>query len=374
MPFKITREAHFLISLCKSEKVYQQELLLDYLPRVNWETMIRECIRHKMLPTLFYHLMVNYEKLTTDKYLSRKMMEFIIANCDLYALKKHVFLTFAEKITSEFHENQLPLVTNKGIILESTVHYADGRRQLGDDIDFMILPEDRNKTVNLMKNLGFVNGKYDVIKKKIVEKQRKDLILYNLYPDHLPPFILETHNLALTHVYVDFANSFTWHGSNYEISMMDAFENRELIEISFNSERFNLVKLSVYYEFAFLAMHIFREAWFISINLEGNNDVNLVKFFDIYQYLKQKSKFFLDEAFSNMLSKYMIEKPVSWVIYHTDQIFGSTFHKDLNLTDLDEAFLNGAFNKDGVTIRWKGNMLSRLFSKNRTECFENICS
>lgn len=364
------KEINLLLSLAMADEKYPKEQLMGFLEGINWGSLIELSIRHKMLPTLAFHLHQYYHELTELGLMKYHIANFFVRNHGINVQKKKITLELSERIFYRFEQERIPIVMNKGLVLEKQIHYGDCRRHLGSDIDFMIHPEHREQTFNTLKDMGFSIGKYDIATGKIIEHTRQESLIYKFSPDHLIRFTTLTDELTCRHMDLDFANNLSWHNSQYVIPMEDALKEIETITVNFQNREYQIRKFNDHFEFIFVLMHLYREAWFYKKDIQIEEDVNIKKFFDVIQYLKQRKDVIFSESFLMLLEKYNILKPFKWVIIHTDFVFGTNFSTEIDTSDIDEAYLNSAFESQGKTRLWKGNMTERLFSENRKGLFE----
>jgi hypothetical protein len=365
-----SREVGLLLSFAMADKEYPLEKLAEELRDINWGGLIELSIRHKMLPTLSHHLCRHYAALTNKGLIKYHIANFFVRNHGLNIEKKKITLELSERIFNQFEKEGIPVVMNKGLVLDKQIHYGDGRRHLGSDIDFMIHPESRERTYDLLTELGFTEGRYDIAEGKIISHSRQNSLIYKFSPDHLIRFTTLTGGYTCQYMDIDFANNLSWHNSQFVIPVEDALENIETIEVEFSGRQYRIHKFNDFFEFIFVFMHLYREAWFYKRDINIEEDVNIKKFYDVVQYLKQRGESLLSEAFMNQLEKYNILMPFKWVVIHTDMVFGTDFSKNMDISDIDPSYLNSAFESQGKTTTWKGTMAERLFSENREGLFE----
>lgn len=368
---KHNKEYNFLISLCKSSETYPLDLLIRELKNINWGELIDSSIRHNMLATLSHHIVINYVKLSAEGLLNYHLGNFFIREKTYTHYLKDIMIDNALRISGLFKKEGVSYVINKGIVLETHVHFGDGRRDLGSDIDFMILPEDRTKAFNILKGTGAIVGKYDTIVKQVIEHSREEILTYKFNPDHLLRFTLKTNKDFIDYIDIDVANSITWHNSEMQVPMEMAFEDIESIEVMYDGVPHRIKKFNITFEFLFVVMHLYREAWFYKRTSKWNSDVNLKKFFDVYQYLSKYKKIIFNDTFYKKMDALGFLKPFKWVVMHTDNVFDSDFSKNLDTSDIDEKYLYGAFESQGKITHWKGEMKERLFEKDRSKLFLN---
>lgn len=338
---------------------------------IDWGELLDQAIRHKLLPTLAYHIIKLFY--TSSSPFPKPPIPNLIGWHLYTALNGNRLRINIDKreiieIINEFNKNKIPICATKGITLVESVHYGDGRRNVSTDIDFLINPKHMIEASKIMASLGYTSGYFDMSKNDIMPHSRQDQILYKMNPDHLLPFVRLTNDIMWKYTEVDFSNSFTWHDSTFSIPIEDAFEQLEFMNLEGYTTK--IPKLSSQFEFIFVCLHLYREAWF-KRNIELEQDVNLMKFFDVIQLFHQNQSEINNVQFKKLLKKYKIENQILWVLEHTDTVFGTSIVESLNLgIILEEEFLYSAFISGNVSRKWKGTMKDRLHNKNSEECFK----
>lgn len=358
---KYEKEFQALIEICSCDKTIEYEKIVKLIGQVEWDKILYFSIKNKVATTLSYHLFIFYNKLTADRYLPWNIGKHFLLIYNYNLEKKQKYLDLIVRIVEKMDQANIPIVVNKGLVLEEYIHYGDCRRNLDTDIDFMIKPEDREGAISVLNSLGIVMGHYDRLSKTIIEHNRKNLLIYTLNPDHLVPHVALIKEGICEFVDIDFSNSMTWHGGEYNIPMDDVLKVIEKIPVYSQGKTYVIPKLSINFEFIFLIMHLFREAWFYKRSSQLENDVNIMKFFDIYQYLKQHINKLMSHKFEEIVRKYNVEKPVVWTIAQTDKIFQSEFLKDFSFTFTpDESFLNSAYQSTDKIIILEDTIIDRI--------------
>ena len=341
--------------------------------KINWGEVIEQSMLHKMLPTLaermvsqFYTSSVHIKYDCMPNFIGGYFRQALLTNIQ----KIKVFRKAMLPILEAFKNRNIPIVSTKGFVFENTLHGANGSRNFNTDVDFMILPKNMNDAEEIMKDLGIAQGYYDYNTNSILPHSRKDILTYKMSPDHLAPFCVITGDPIIKFVYVDFASSFTWINSPYEISIKDALAKKEKIEIDHEDFKIIVPKFDLAYEFIFTILHLFREAWIERwVNIQ--QDVNLMKFFDVIQLYYSNEDYFSSDLFRDLLDKYDINRPVYWVLEHMDRTFSTDAVKRMKLQKYsDEDFLFSANGNLSGPKEWYGSMRDRLHTKDRTSCFK----
>jgi hypothetical protein len=339
------------------------EILADFLSRdVQWGDLLEQALRHKLLPLLA-------TQVADEPY--RRILPWHIRN-HLGATLCHnrqriqVYRTAAVEIAGALARADVRFVATKGITFESTLYGGTGARYM-NDLDFMILPLDRSRVIDIMHGLGYEMGSLEPESSEIMPHSRREKIVYQLNPDHVPIMTRLTDDPATPAVRVDFANSLTWTNSPFDVPVDDALADAQVQSVPGHSVV--LPVFSPYYQFIFTALHLFREAW-IERWLDEGQDVNLVKFADMLRLWRAHQESLRQPEFRAILERFEIMDPISWVVEHLDRVMGSNVAAALGLRGRVSAeWLASAYESGGGTRRWHGTMRERLWAKDRRDLF-----
>ncbi len=269
----------------------------------------------------------------------------------------------AAQIASALSDHGVRFACTKGIIFESALYGADGSRPMRD-IDFMIRPEDRPAVVELMTELGFRPGRYNS-QRRTIELDRRTELLYRLNPDHLPHFSRLNDDLILPCVMVDFANSFTWTHSPWQIPMDRCLA--ELRQHPIPDRSVELPRLAPQFELLFTILHVFREAWLQQA--EGASlEADLARFADVLSCFTAQRDEITRGEFGTLVDEFELRDPVLWVLEHLDRTLGSDVVPSLGLEGVvSEDWLASARAPGGRSLHWRGTMRQRLHDRGPQE-------
>lgn len=362
---KYNDEWNVLVNIAKGDIAQVKELVLG--KTINWGELIEQAMSHKMFS------MVCYEFIEDDD-LFRCIPPFInqyFRLCyDINRLKTEEIKKAALEIDKALRDKSIPYVATKGIILDSELYGNKGMRFLSD-ADFMTLPQYKSDVASILESLEYCEGTVDWRRNSLREMSRKEHMRYLLTKEKLPEYIKQINNSIISYVSVGFVCSFTWAKCEYSVDLEKAFEKILRYEID---EKHSCVNgFGTSYHFIYIILHLYKHAW-VEFLSKWRNDVNLVKFADVYRFWMKYENTLLDEL-PKMMKDLCIEKPILWTLYHTDQIFGSNMIEKLHceyFVDENNQYLYSASNKQGEVRRWRGTMMDRLYSKNREELFVNV--
>ncbi len=328
---------------------------------INWGELMEQAMSHKIFPMLAYFVIENdcFDKV--PPFVNQYFRIFLDVNMEKVKKIKEA----AIEITKELTKLNIPFVATKGVILDNELYGNVGCRFMSD-ADFIVEVKNKNIVMETLKSLGYKIGTVNWKNNGIKELSREEYLIYLNTPDKLPEFVKETDNNIIKYVSIGFVCSLTWNKCEYSVDINDALKNIRLIDIGLNNEK--IPALGITYHYIYIILHLYKHAWLEFLS-RWNNDVNLVKFGDVYRYYK-KYKEIIDKELPEIIKKQNIENPVIWTLQHTDEIFGSNIVENLNYENfINDEYLHSAGDKKGNIRIWKGNMRERLKSKNRKKLF-----
>lgn len=364
----IKPEWQLLELLCLGPRTLREQEMLEELVRsdcLDWGILLEQALRQKMLPLLAFELTSSQ----IGEFIPQRVRMHLRTVLDLSRHEIVIFRREAATIVNALDKQGVRCVGTKGIAFESTLYEGNGSRYMAD-IDFMISFEARDIVTPIMSDFGYETGIFDWQTGKIKPYSRKDIITYQLNPDHLPVFAKLTEDPVIRCVHVDFANSLTWTRSPFDIPVEIA-----LAEISYqpipNCPDIEMPHFTPIFQFIFTILHLFREAWFEKW-LDWEQDVNLIKFGDVVRLWRNNQKILNSEQFVRVLEEFEIMDPVLWVLEHLDRILSVNIVSTLGLEgQVSEDWLASAYAPGGKLRKWKGTMRERLYCTDRRKLFVN---
>ncbi|MEM9275135.1 MAG: nucleotidyltransferase family protein [Cyanobacteria bacterium P01_F01_bin.143] len=347
----------------------EQEMFADLInsPNLDLQELVAQAKRHKILTLLaFYCLSEKFVKIIPQNILSQVEFSKILF---INRHKISLYRKEAVRLITAFKQKNIRFVGTKGIALESTVYPSQGIRTMGD-MDFMILPSDREIVSKTLSDLGYSMGTFNHKTGKIKPHSRELMIKYRLSPDHLPSHVLLTDSIIVPFIEVDVANSLTWTSCPFQIPVEVALEN--IIYQSFlGSNNVQLPIFSPQFQFIFTILHLFKEAWIeITLDMHGK-DVSLSKFSDVVRIWKTYKNQLNNQEFVSILEQYSIIQPVLWVLEHLDRTLKTNIVSELGLEGrVTEEWLSSASASNRISRHWQGTMRERLFSRDRRQLFK----
>ncbi|WP_151736043.1 nucleotidyltransferase family protein [Paenibacillus tengchongensis] len=329
--------------------------------KVDWGVFIDQGIKHKMLPLIWHVFKDNPILLDQVPFY---LKEFLSNNYLVNRHKTNLYYTYISHALDLLSENNIKFAAVKGIVLEKLI-YDNHYIKTISDLDILIDGMDGD-TVNELFSKGNVYlGKYDYLTNQISSHSRQQQLLFKLTKDHLSDYLISTGDDILPTVKIDVSTDYDWinRGSKNKFG---EYLYSGVFELEIN-ERLKIPVLNHAYHFLYIVLHLYRHAWSYRF-IKRNISIRLSMFNDLLLYwLNFKSE--LVEEFPLILQDSSIYKQVSWVIYHTDQIFETDISKSLGLT-VESNSINNAFGQNNGIIYWEGSIENRLWCHDEITLFK----
>jgi Uncharacterised nucleotidyltransferase len=334
-----------------SERQMVHDLLVT--DTLNWGELLEQAVRHKMLAMLAHHIIASglqFDVPTSIYQHLESALEWNRWHIEMYRSE-------AVRVAQELASRGIHFVVTKGMAFESTLYGSLGTRYM-NDIDFMIVPRDREAVMSAMHELGFRPFF------KYAKDARREEISRRLNPDHLPPLARVIDQLGnRTTILADVANSLTWTRSPFDVPVEEALED----PVDQPVPRIPGVSVPCFrpvYQFLFTVLHLFREAWLQKF-VNFGSDVNLMKFGDVIRLLDRYRNELTDRELLRIMKVHSVTHAVAWVLGHMDETFHTHALQLLALEQGDEELLAGQMQSSGYGQAWGQSMRERLQSKTR---------
>ena len=338
----------------RSEAV--QELLDD--PSFHWGELIEQALRHRMFPIVARRMLDS----SLVEYVPRRLQRHLRNTHQVNVRNLQIYQRAVEEIAETFLEEEIGFACTKGIVFETTLYGGRGGRYIRD-ADFLIQPKSRDTIVTLLEKAGYTRGEYDHDRNDIRPHSRKQLLRFQLNPDHLPEYSRLTGDPLVPVVQFDFSNNMSWVGSEIQIPMNEVLNQVHPVRLT--QIGVEIPTLLPEYQFIHTGIHLFREAWlqFSELAPRGD-DVNLTKFGDMARLWKKEGSQ-LTQRLPSIVDRHGLHDILGWVVCHVDSLFGFEINSRLRLGgDESSDFLASV--KDGNrVIPLSASMRERLQSRER---------
>lgn len=321
---------------------------------VDWSVVIEQSIKHKLLPLMWctFKNCPDFDKIPF--YIRDFMSNHYYSNANRTKLTyQHI-----QKITSIFEEHNVKYAVVKGLVLENQIYRNQCIKQIFD-VDFVIDQKEYERVCVLLASHHILSGRMDYLTNTYKPHSRKEYLLFQLTKDHLPEHLVLTGDSVYPVIKIDITTNSDWINKGEESSnnflAPDQLMNCEV------TKGINIPTLRYEYHFLYIILHLYRHAWSyrlinrnISIRLHMFNDI-LLFWLNYKDFILQPLSFLLEEDDE-------LRNRVSWVLQHTDRLFGTTIANELGCNMVRDD-LNCAFGKNNQIVCWNGSIQDRLWSE-----------
>ena len=326
---------------------------------LNWGELIERAIRHRMLPALAEKVI----SLHLGVHIPDSIRYHLFQHLNINKWKIAIYYKVAMKLIKALQNQNIRFVCTKGITFESTIYNGVGSRELGD-IDFMIHPKDQAIAIKTLKELNYEQGLLKEKENKIMPFDRKKLMRFQLFPDHIPHYSIKTNDPLIKAVPVDYAFSVTWARSQFQIPMEIVLKEIIYQKIP-GASNILMPCLNPTFQFVFTILHLYREAKFIN-PVKMEKALNLMKFTDVLRIWNTYNSEIITNNFSWLIKELGIVEPIAWVLEQTDIVFGTRIQELVGCPILEKEFLVEF--PDGKIGKWKCSMKTLLDAKMPNDC------
>ncbi|MGN7944535.1 nucleotidyltransferase domain-containing protein [Bacillus sp. 22446] len=342
----------------------EEELMRDVLKDgIDVPQLIGLASRHKVLQLMTPHLIrLDDEKKITTTY------KFLLHYHYIGNRQKNME-RFKElkRLLQTFRKAKLKAVPLKGAILTPLVYKDYGLRMMSD-IDFLIHPDDRKRASSLLKEEGFIIGKYDWATDQEIPISREEEMMWRMNAGNLYSHIKRSGEDFLKVHRVDFSYDVELK-KNYDATnaLLDAANEKSFLQ----TDTYMLEPLDFLIHLAF---HLYKEATNVQY-VYLHADLNLIKFCDVREYVKfAEEQNQLDwHALQARAKELGAEKALFYTFTFVDLLYQTNYIDQLQQLDMsDQSFLEAYGENDfGSSKMWKKSFVERFFSlDNRDELEE----
>ena len=190
--------------------------------------------------------------------------------------------------------------------------YADGER-ISNDMDILTAPNDLDSVVAVLKELGYVQGRYDRENDTVVPFSRMEILRRRMNRGEVAPFVKRTGNAEVPFIEVDLNFSL----GNTPNDGADLL--KEMISTAKrNSGKIDLVTLTPEMFFLHLIMHQYKESC-LYFTVERGKDLDIYKLADLFYLFDSQATDILRVV--QTASAFGVEKRVGAVLRQVGELF-----------------------------------------------------
>ncbi|MFP3419000.1 nucleotidyltransferase family protein [Bacillus sp. SIMBA_154] len=348
------------IQLNEQEEESIRDLLKD---GIDMPKFIGLASRHKVLQLITPHLIrLDVEKSITTTYKFLLHYQYI-GNRQKNMVRFQEF----QRLLQIFREAKLKAVPLKGAILTPLVYKDYGLRMMSD-LDFLIHPDDRKSASLLLKNEGFIIGKYDWTTDQEIPISREEEMMWRINAGNLYSHVKRSGEDFLKVHRVDFSYDVELK-KNYQATsaLLDASEEK----VFFQTDTYLLQPLDFLIHLAF---HLYKEATNVQY-VYLHADLNLIKFCDVREYVMyaEEQNQLEWHALQERAKELGAEKALFYTFTFLDLLYQTNYIDQMPQLDMsDQSFLEAYGENDFGSLKtWKKSFVDRFFSlDNRDELEE----
>ena len=273
---KLSNENQFLLYCARFHSVDQIDNKLRQLINLNWQEIIIKGKLHRILPLIYYHL-----KRLDKNDIPNKELKYLKQNYQNILMRNRIYFKELRKLIYCFKEERIKVVLLKGGFLSEYVYKDIGLRPFSD-IDILIERKSMKKAKNIMGKLGFVEGKFNKIEKKIEEFSKSQKIINERYTGHLE-FVKYDNKMSNGLITIEIHSNIFWNDEERHFVGNIASVWRNLILLR-NGKGKGLYRLSNEYFLLHSCFHLFKDATSIG-KIAESRDLRLLNFTDIYEII-----------------------------------------------------------------------------------------
>jgi hypothetical protein len=330
------------------------DFLVGLSRRLDLERLALLAMRHGMLPHVAECLIRHGRLAALPGHARRLFTDALLVN----RYRAGVLSAEARRTVDALRAAGVRVACNKGIVLQQSLYGGRGVRTFAD-IDLMVDTADATATAGVLRDLGFRAASwYDPDNGRLAGNPRSQVLLYRLYPDHLPHHCRLLDDPVVPYVDVDVAFSMTWHGARWQVSMSEVLDRLHDVRVRHGELTVSLPVLSPAFALLFLVLHLFREAWFERSIAE--KPLRLPQFGDIARAWQRLPATGAADV-RDLVARHGLGAPVGWVAHHVDAVFGAGLVEGLAVREYGHPlWLRSAAGPGGRYLSWEGDMAQRL--------------
>ncbi len=340
----------------------EQEMMVQIVrEELDWGFLLYQCAHHRVIPLVWNH----FQNLGLTRFMEKYVRYIFEHESARIAEHNAIVLTELKYVYQAFQENGIRAVLLKGALLAPTVYQNIGLREF-HDVDFLIGQEELSKVTKVLAGLGYIQGHYDVSTNTITPASREEKMLHRMNTHELTEFLKPTGQSACKAVEIDVNFELAWKGhsnasNQYRLPAAEFIAQAEQV----NSHEMNIYRLKPEHQLIQLCAHLYSEAVFFCFEsrwLRDKFDLNLIKFCDINEFLKQQAIHW-GELKNILESIPNAGVPVFYTLSLLNKLYPDRVPVDF-LDDLNcrKDLLDIFYDRNGETRQWGTGFTERMFN------------
>lgn len=231
---------------------------------------------------------------------------------------------YVKIISDRLLSDDIDHVFLKGTVLNNVI-YSSGERA-SNDIDILVMKQSVNQVAEILRDIGFVQGKYNYKKNEIIPFSSEEIRFSLENRGETAPFVLISDTYALKTIDVDINFSIDWiPDTNGDI--VESFLQNKIIMKCMDGT--SIYSLSNEHNFLELCIHLYKDSVLIDI-LKKRKVLDLYKFVDIYYFLKCSYTQMNYDKLYELVVQFNLEKPVLFAVRAVYTLFPDAINDKLD--------------------------------------------
>lgn len=282
---------------------------------LNWQYIIAQAARNKVICLLYFHLYKNREIFEIDDWLYKILEKYYIATRDaLHILNKEMI-----DICSTLNEKNISYAILKGLNLQERLYDERARciREF-EDIDILVNKQDIKSIQDILRSKGYTQGKYNFVNERIEPISRQEELYWRLHTNQIGKFIRIIQNGKVTQgdiCTVD-VNFTIFEGGKKK----DKIETEQLLNnvTSTGVKKYNV--LNTEYDFLQVCYHFYKDI-FYEDKINSRNDYILAKFCDVKEYISQYRTIIDWEHLAGVINEYDLQEAIYTTLFLVSKLY-----------------------------------------------------
>lgn len=321
---KKINEKKFIVDLCDLDS-NEEKSAPTISDDLDWGYIVLNLFKNRINNIVYYNLKKSQEWQNVPFHV-RKILSVA---CKYNNQKMHLMYLNMIEVKKNFELHRIPYAILKGFSLyERVYNEGDDFFRESNDIDFLVKKSDLNKVINVLHDMGYIQGRYNAFSKQIEKASREEVITMRMNTHQLFQFVkMDTYGCGMKPEIINIDINFSVFRGGHETDNVETEEilaRREVIDSKYGS----YYTLNTYDMFMQLIFHLYRENGYRELR-NTMVDVTIMKFCDVKEfYTKMHMK---DEKIIEYIKKYEIVDPAFYVMYFTKELFKCDIFDDILL-------------------------------------------
>ena len=360
---KCTYEEELFFLLTDYKKPNRDRILELLALDLDWSFLLGHLMFNR-LGGIAYYTICNIRPEKIDDINSEFRLSLYL-NYEGQKLRQKSLKKYTLELADRLNSSNIKYAFLKGAIL-SNVLYPIGTR-VSNDIDLLVPKANLKELSCLLREMGFVQGRYEVKNDEVIPATRKDIINHRINFGELMPFVKKVNEPGLNFVEVDVNFSLDWVPDND--GKVEAFLNN-VTECKVNNTILKTIDRELF--FLHLCVHFYKEAS-VYYWVRKTKDLNYYKLLDIYTIVFNEKYNLNWDRFWRYAVKFKLEKACYFTLLYAyilvprlgeyEKLVEIISNMDYDKEELLDLVYDAS--DPNVVYKWKEGLKDRFFDMDR---------